>query len=79
MINVAFSYTRKIPSRVLNVASNRILDNTPINKDGFNVKKSEYIFDVAPSKMDNHTDIHVFGRNFRVYFMTSNRCTVSPS
>ena len=27
--------------------------------------------------MDNHSDTHVFGRNFRVYFTTSKRFTVS--
>ena len=27
--------------------------------------------------MDNHADTHVFGRNVRVYFTTSKRCTVS--
>ena len=28
--------------------------------------------------MDNHADTHVVGRNFKVYFMKSKRCTVSP-
>ena len=28
--------------------------------------------------MDNHADMHVVGRNFKVYFMKSKRCTVSP-
>jgi len=28
--------------------------------------------------MDNHADMHVFGRNFRVYFATSKKCTLSP-
>ena len=41
------------------------------------MKDSEYVFEVAPSEMDNHADTHVFGRTFRVYFTTSKRCTVS--
>ena len=27
--------------------------------------------------MDNNADTHVLGKTFRVYFMTSKRCTVS--
>ena len=42
------------------------------------MKGSEYVFDVAPSKMDNHADTHVFGRKFRVYLTASKRCPVSP-
>ena len=42
------------------------------------MKDSEYVFNVAPSEMENHADMNIFGRNFRVYFTTSKRCTVSP-
>ena len=41
------------------------------------MKESEYVFNVAPSEMDNHADTRVFGRNFRVYFTTYKRCTGS--
>ena len=42
------------------------------------MKDSEYVFDAAPSDMDNHAETYVFGSNFRVYFTTSKGCTVSP-
>ena len=76
VIGAALSYTKLIPSRVLGVASNIRVSGSVRNKDTFNVKKSEYIFDAAPSEMDNHADTHVFGRNFRVYFTMSKWCTV---
>ena len=58
MIDVEFSYTKLIPSRVINVSSNRRVDSTLINEDGFTVKESEYVFDVDPSEMDNHADTY---------------------
>ena len=78
VIDVAFSYTRLSPSKVFDVASNRRGASSSRNEYSFTVKESKYVFDVAPSDMDNHTDTHAFGRNFRVYFTTSKRCTVSP-
>ena len=51
--------------------------STSRTEDDFNVKESEYFFDVDPSEMDNHADTHVFERTFTVYFTTSKRCIVS--
>ena len=78
VIDVAFSHTKLIPSIVLSVASNIRVDSTSRNVYDFTMKDSEYVFNVAPSEMENHADMHIFGRNFRVYFTTSKRCTVSP-
>ena len=78
VIDVDFSYSKLSPSIVLFVASNRRVSSSSINEDDLTVKESEYIFDMAPSEVDNHADTHVFGRNFRVYFTASKRCTVSP-
>ena len=78
VIDVYFSYNKLIPSRDLAVTSNRIVASTSRNEDDFTVKKSDYFFVVDPSEMDNRGDTHVFGSNFRVYFLTSKRCTFSP-
>ena len=78
MIDVEFSHTKLIPSRVIDVLSNRRVSRSSQNEDGFAVKESDYVFNAAPSDVDNHTDTHVFGRNYRVYFTTSKRCNVSP-
>ena len=78
MIDVEFSYTKLSPSRDLAVASNRTVASISISGDGFTVKESEYVFDTAPSEMDNQADTRVFGINFRFYFTTSKRCTLSP-
>lgn len=76
--DVAFSYSKLSPSsKVFAVASSRNIASSSRNDD-FTVKESDYVFDVASSEMDNHADTHVFGRNFRVFFTTSKRCTVSP-
>ena len=78
MIDVAFSYTKLIPSKSFDVASNRRIASSSKITDCFTMKNYEYVFDADPSDMYNHADRHVFGRNFRVYFTMSKRCTVSP-
>ena len=78
MIDVAFIYIKLIPSRFLNVANNRRVVSKSRHEDDFTVKKSEYVLDTTPAEMENHADTHVFGRNYRVYFTTSKRCTVLP-
>ena len=78
VIDVVFSYTKPIPSRVIAVSSDIRVVSTSKNGDNFTVKESVYVVDVDPSKMDNYADMHVFGIYFRVYFATYKRCTVSP-
>ena len=78
VIDVAFSYTKSIASRVLYVSSHRRVASSSRNEYDFTVKEFEYVFNADASVMNNHADVHVFGRKFRVYFMKSKRCTVSP-
>ena len=78
MIDVAFSHTELSPSIVISVPRNIRVESTSRNVYDFTMKDSEYVFNAAPSEMENHADMHIFGRNFRVYFTTSKRCTVSP-
>ena len=78
MTDVAFSYTTLSSSEVLAVASNRRVSSTSRNEDDFTVNQSEYVFDAAPSEIDNHADTHVFRGNFIVFFTTSKRWAVSP-
>ena len=73
MIDVAFSYTKLRPSRVLDVAMSIRVAVSSINENGFTVKDSEYFFNMAPSEMENHADKDVSGRNFIVYFVMSKR------
>ena len=77
VIDVSLSYTKLIPSQVFSVSSNRKLASSSRNKYDFTMKEYEYVFDATPSDIYNHADAHVFGSNFRVYFRTSKRCTVS--
>ena len=63
MLGVAFSYTKLIPSRVVDVNNNRRVASSSINGNYFTVKESEYVFGAAPSEMYNHAGMHVFGRN----------------
>ena len=42
------------------------------------MNKYEYVLYAAPSEMYNHVYMRFFGGNFRFYFMTSKRFTVSP-
>ena len=77
MIDVVFSYTKLTPSRVLSVTSNIRVATSSRNESDLTAKESECVFDADPSDMDNHADTHVFGINFRVYFTTSKRCTIT--
>ena len=59
MLGVAFSYTKLIPSRVIDDASNRRAASLSRNEDGFTVKESGCVFEADSSEMYSHADTNV--------------------
>ena len=54
-----------------NIGDRRIINKVHKNKDKF-------IWREPDTEMDNHSDTHYFGANFRPISFTSEECTVSP-
>ena len=57
VIDVALSYTKLRPSRVIAAASNRRVSSSSIYGYDFTVKESEYVSNGDPLEMDNHSDM----------------------